>query len=54
MPGYAKENVEVQFVEPPLNGRALPGEVAHAARAIVRGMLLAMLDQPEVCRVRAQ
>ena len=46
--------VEVQFVEPPLNGRALPGEVAHAARAIVRGLLLAMLDQPEVRRVRAQ
>jgi DNA-binding CsgD family transcriptional regulator len=46
--------VEVQFVEPPLTGRALPGEVAHAARAIVRGLLLAMLDQPEVRRVRAQ
>lgn len=46
--------VEVQFVEPPQNGRALPGEVAHAARAIVRGLLLAMLDQPEVRRVRVQ
>ena len=31
-----------------------PGEVAHAARAIVRGLLLAMMDQPEVRRVRAQ
>jgi DNA-binding CsgD family transcriptional regulator len=46
--------VDVQFIEPPLNGRALPGEVAHAARAIVRGLLLAMMDQPEVRRVRAQ
>ncbi len=43
---------EVQFIEPPLNGRALPGEVAHAARAIVRGLVLAMMDQAEVSRIR--
>lgn len=46
--------IDVQFIEPPLNGRALPGEVAHAARAIVRGLVLAMVEQPEVRRVRAQ
>lgn len=46
--------VNVQFVEPPLNGRALPGEVAHAARAVVRGLVLAMIEQPEVGRIRAQ
>lgn len=46
--------IEVQFIEPPLNGRALPGEVAHAARAIVRGLVLAMMEQPEVRRIRTQ
>ena len=46
--------IDIQFVEPPQNGRALPGEVAHAARAIVRGLVLAMMEQPEVRRVRAQ
>ncbi|HAP90949.1 MAG TPA: helix-turn-helix transcriptional regulator [Arthrobacter bacterium] len=46
--------IEVEFIEPPLNGRALPGEVAHAARAIVRGLLLAMMEQPNVSRVRTQ
>jgi DNA-binding CsgD family transcriptional regulator len=46
--------IDVQFIEPPQNGRALPGEVAHAARAIVRGLILAMMEQPEVRRVRAQ
>lgn len=44
--------IKVEFVEPPLNGRALPGEVAHAARAIVRGLVLAMVEQPDVSRVR--
>ena len=46
--------IDVQFIEPPVNGRALPGEVAHAARAIVRGLVLAIVEQPEVRRVRAQ
>lgn len=46
--------IEVEFIEPPLNGRALPGEVAHAARAIVRGLVLAMMEQPDVSRVRTQ
>jgi DNA-binding CsgD family transcriptional regulator len=46
--------IEVEFIELPLNGRDLPGEVAHAARAIVRGLLLAMMEQPNVSRVRTQ
>lgn len=46
--------IEVEFIEPPLSGRDLPGEVAHAARAIVRGLLLAMMEQPDVSRVRTQ
>ncbi|WP_010205654.1 LuxR C-terminal-related transcriptional regulator [Salinibacterium sp. PAMC 21357] len=44
--------LDVQFVEPPANGRALPGEVAHAGRAIVRGAVLALVDQPGVARLR--
>ncbi len=47
-------DLDVQFVEPPLNGRALPGEVAHAGRAIVRGAVLALIEQPGVGRVRVQ
>jgi DNA-binding CsgD family transcriptional regulator len=54
MPLTRFSGISVQFIEPPLSGRALPGEVAHAARAIVRGLLLAMMEQPEVRRVRAQ
>jgi DNA-binding CsgD family transcriptional regulator/signal transduction histidine kinase len=46
--------IEVQFIEPPLNGRDLPGEVAHAARAIVRGLVLTVMEQPDVSRVRLQ
>lgn len=46
--------LDVQFVEPPVGGRALPGEVAHGARAIVRGAVLALIEQPSVQRVRVQ
>ncbi|RWZ52790.1 helix-turn-helix transcriptional regulator [Labedella phragmitis] len=47
-------DLDVQFVEPPATGRALPGEVAHAARAIVRSAVLAFVDQGETTRVRIQ
>lgn len=47
-------DLEVQFIEPPINGRALPGEVAHAGRAIVRGAVLALVEQSGVNRVRVQ
>jgi DNA-binding CsgD family transcriptional regulator len=46
--------LDVQFVEPPATGRALPGEVAHAARAIVRSAVLAFVDEGESRRVRIQ
>jgi DNA-binding CsgD family transcriptional regulator len=46
--------IGMQFVEPPVDGRALPSEVAHGARAVVRGVILALVDQPEVTRVRVQ
>ncbi|MGO4783661.1 LuxR C-terminal-related transcriptional regulator [Cryobacterium sp. W22_MBD10_FK3] len=47
-------DLDVQFVEPPATGRALPGEVAHAGRAIVRGAVLALVEQAGVSRVRVQ
>jgi DNA-binding CsgD family transcriptional regulator len=47
-------DLDVQFIEPPANGRALPGEVAHAGRAIVRGAVLALVEQAGVSRVRVQ
>ena len=40
-------DLDVQFVEPPATGRALPGDVAHAARAIVRTAVLALVDDGE-------
>lgn len=46
--------IEVQFIAPPPNGRAIPGEVAHAARGTVRGLVLAMVDQTDVSRIRIQ
>jgi DNA-binding CsgD family transcriptional regulator len=47
-------DLDVQFVEPPKTGRALPGEVAHAARAIVRCAVLAAVDAGGTRRVRIQ
>lgn len=47
-------DLDVQFVEPPTTGRALPGEVAHEARAIVRSAVLALLDRGTAHRVRIQ
>ncbi|WP_454809336.1 LuxR C-terminal-related transcriptional regulator [Paenarthrobacter nitroguajacolicus] len=47
-------NIDIQFIEPPADGRALPGEVAHAARAVVRGLVLAIAEQSDVHRVRTQ
>ncbi len=47
-------DLDVQFIEPPATGRALPGEVAHAGRAIVRSAVLAFVDHGETNRVRIQ
>lgn len=46
--------LDVQFVEPPANGRALPGEIAHAARTIVRSTVLAIVDRAATSRIRIQ
>ncbi|WP_082496857.1 LuxR C-terminal-related transcriptional regulator [Microbacterium sp. Leaf288] len=46
--------IDVQFVEPPEDGRPLPSEVAHGARAVVRGSIMALVDRPDVRRVRVK
>ncbi|MDT5154504.1 MAG: hypothetical protein QOI01_6237 [Mycobacterium sp.] len=45
-------DVEVDYVDPPADGRPLPGEVAHAARAMVRAIVLAFDAQPVLTRMR--
>ena len=47
-------HLEVELVEPPASGRALPGEVAHGARAMVRTAVLALVDRGDAHRVRIQ
>ncbi|ALJ21370.1 helix-turn-helix transcriptional regulator [Microbacterium sp. No. 7] len=47
-------DLDVQFVEPPSDGRPLPSEVAHGARAVVRGSILALIDRADVSRVRVK
>lgn len=47
-------DVDVQFVEPPVDGRALPSEIAHGARAVVRDAILTLADQDDVKRIRVQ
>ncbi len=47
-------DITVQFVEPPVDGRALPSEIAYGARAIVRGVVLTLVDQVHVARIRVQ
>lgn len=47
-------SLEIQFVEPPPTGRALPSEVAHAGRAIVRNTILGLVDGGDARRVRVQ
>lgn len=45
-------DVALEMVAPPVDGRALPGEVAHAARALARGTVLALSAQNEIGRIR--
>lgn len=45
-------DVYVDYIEPPADGRALPGEIAHAARAMVRAIVLVFADQPVLTRLR--
>ncbi|MFC9761991.1 response regulator transcription factor [Rhodococcus jostii] len=44
--------VRVDYVDPPVDGRALPGEVASAARAVVRSAVLAFAAQAALERIR--
>ncbi|UTM39363.1 LuxR C-terminal-related transcriptional regulator [Rhodococcus pyridinivorans] len=45
-------HVDVDYVEPPADGRPLPGEIAHAARAMVRAIVLAFSAQTTLSRLR--
>lgn len=45
-------HVDVEYVRPPSESRSLPGEIAHAARAIVRVVAVAFGTQRAVTRVR--
>jgi DNA-binding CsgD family transcriptional regulator len=45
-------DIKVDYVDPPADGRPLPGEVAHGARAMVRAIVLAFDAQPELTRMR--
>jgi len=45
-------DLELDLVEPAVTGQAVPGEVAHAGRAVVRGAVLALSEQPGVTRIR--
>ncbi|RZI53783.1 MAG: helix-turn-helix transcriptional regulator [Pseudonocardia sp.] len=44
--------VGVDYIEPPADGRPLPGEIAHAARAMVRAIVLTFGAQPVLTRMR--
>lgn len=45
-------DIDVDYVEPPADGRPLPGEIAHAARAMVRAVVLTLSAQTVVTRIR--
>ncbi|OZC84249.1 helix-turn-helix transcriptional regulator [Rhodococcus sp. 06-412-2C] len=44
--------IAVEYVEPPADGRPVPGEVARAARAVVRTVALAYVAESDVTRMR--
>ncbi|WP_446666527.1 LuxR C-terminal-related transcriptional regulator [Flexivirga sp. B27] len=46
------QEVSVEYAAPPADGRPLPGEVAYAARAMVRAVVLALCAQSELDRMR--
>ncbi|NKQ52450.1 helix-turn-helix transcriptional regulator [Amycolatopsis sp. K13G38] len=45
-------DADIEFVAPAKDARALPGEVAYAARAMTRTVVLAFAAQPELSRLR--
>lgn len=51
-PMLADHPIDVEYVEPPADGRAVPGEIARAARAIVRTVALSYVSHADVRRIR--
>jgi len=47
-----QQSIAVEYVDPPADGRPVPGEVARAARAAVRTVALAYAAQPDIRRIR--
>lgn len=45
-------DAELEFAAPPKDGRPLPGEIAHAARAMTSTAVLAFVAQPVLTRLR--
>lgn len=46
--------IELQFIEPPEDGRAVPDDVARGARAVVQRTILSRMETAEITRVRVQ
>ncbi|MDJ1371873.1 DNA-binding response regulator [Gulosibacter molinativorax] len=49
-----QREIQVQFVDPPADGRPLPDEVARGARAVVLRCVLSLIVTPEIRRVLVQ
>ncbi|KFU80282.1 regulatory protein, luxR family [Amycolatopsis lurida] len=45
-------DAQLDFAAPPKNGRPIPGEIAHAARAMTCTAVLTFTSQPELTRLR--
>lgn len=52
VPLLDQSSIAVEYVDPPADGRPVPGEVARAARAVVRTVVLAYVPLPDVRRIR--
>lgn len=51
-PLLGRSGVDVEYVDPPADGRPVPGEIARAARAVVRTVALACVAQSDAQRLR--
>ncbi|OZD18357.1 helix-turn-helix transcriptional regulator [Rhodococcus sp. 06-156-3C] len=51
-PLLGQSSITVEYVDPPADGRPVPGEVARAARAVVRTVALAYAADSDVKRIR--
>lgn len=47
-------DLDLDLIPPPKDGRALPGEVAHAARWLVRTFALSLINEPQTTRLRVE